>query len=59
MSNIINRLREPSSWAGLGLLFQGIAQLIASKGADSSGWASVAAGAAAVLMPESRQQGGN
>lgn len=57
MNNVTKRLREPSSWAGLGLLFQGIAALVASRGADSAGWASVAAGVAAVLVPEQAQGG--
>lgn len=48
----LERLREPSSWAGFGLLFQGLAALIASKGLDPTAWASIASGVAAVAMPE-------
>jgi hypothetical protein len=46
------RLSEPSTWAGLGLLCQGLFQLAVSKGADTSAWTSVAAGFGAVFLPE-------
>lgn len=52
MNAITARATEPSTWAGLGLLFQGIAQLLASKGTDATAWASVAAGAVAVIKRE-------
>lgn len=48
----MDRIKEPSTWAGLGLIFQGIGQLVASKGADMSGWASVWGGVAAVFIRE-------
>ncbi len=52
MSKIIYRLREPSTWAGMGLICQSLAALLASKGADPQAWAGALAGAAAVLMKE-------
>lgn len=50
--NLINRFKEPSSWAGLGLLCQGLAGVIASKGQDSQALATVIGGVLAVVMPE-------
>ena len=49
---IIDRLKEPSTYAGLGLLLHGIAGLIASKGTDGQAWGTVAAGIGAVFLPE-------
>lgn len=48
----MKRIKEPSTWAGLGLLCQGIAALVSSKGADATAWASIIGGVSAVLMPE-------
>lgn len=49
----IERLKEPSTWAGFGLIFQAILLLLASKGMDGTAWGTLAAGVAAVVMPES------
>lgn len=46
------RMSEPSTWAGIGLLCQGLFQLFATKGADTSAWTAVAAGFGAVFLPE-------
>lgn len=48
----MNRLKQPSTWAGLGLIFQALAGLIASKGTDPQAWATVAAGVGAVIINE-------
>lgn len=52
--NVIDRVKEPSTWAGLGWVFSGISTLIASKGTDGAGWAQLAAGLGAVFMREGR-----
>jgi len=51
----MNRFAEPSTWAGIGLFFQGAAALVASRGADQSGFAAIAAGIAAIFMREKAQ----
>lgn len=48
----LDRLKEPSTWAGFGLIFQAILLLIATKGMDGTAWGTLAAGVAAVAMPE-------
>lgn len=52
MSKIRDRITEPSTWAGVGLIVQAIFQLWASKGADNTAWASLAGGIGAVFLPE-------
>lgn len=46
------RLTEASSWAGIGVIGHAVAMLIASHGVDPLAWAQLAAGTAAVLVPE-------
>lgn len=53
---VIERFKEPSTWAGLGLIAQGLGQLLASKGADPAGWASLSAGLVAVFRREARRE---
>lgn len=48
----MNRIKEPSTWAGLALVAQGFAGLLASKGMDMTAWASVLGGAMAVAKRE-------
>lgn len=52
MSNLKDRIKEPSTWAGLGLLVQGVAQVYLSKGGDSTAYATIAAGVGAIFLPE-------
>lgn len=47
-----SRLKEPSTWAGLALIAQGLAGLIATNGISPEGWAAVVGGAAAVFTRE-------
>ena len=47
-------IKEPSTWAGVGLVAQSIGLLIASKGADSTAWAGLAAGLVAIFRREAR-----
>jgi hypothetical protein len=51
---MLKMFKEPSSWAGFGLLIQGIFSIVASQGADPTAWGTVAAGMGAVFLPEQR-----
>lgn len=53
MNYLINRLREPSTWAGLGLVLTQAANAWATR--DPGALIAAAAGAAAILTPERRQ----
>lgn len=44
--------KEPSTYAGLGLIFGSLAHLVASKGTDGAAWAQVMTGFAAIFMRE-------
>jgi len=46
------RFKEPSTWAGFALIFQGVAQAMATQGTDQTAWASIIGGVAAVAMKE-------
>lgn len=52
MSKFIDRVKEPSTWAGIGLVLQGAYQLFESKGGDSTAFATIGAGIAAIFLPE-------
>lgn len=52
MQSIKNRLREPSSWAGLGAIITSAAQAIATK--DPQAIAATLAGLLALVLPERR-----
>lgn len=54
MNTILQRLREPSTWAGVGLLLQGAAQIVATQGAEPMAWATFGAGIVAIVRPEGR-----
>lgn len=43
------QLKNPATYAGLGVLFGAIAQLVASHGTDTTGWASLAASLIAIF----------
>lgn len=49
---MFNIIKQPSSWAGFGLIFSGLAALIQTKGQDSQAWAQVVAGVMSVALPE-------
>lgn len=55
---MFKQLTQASSLAGLGLLFSGVAQLLATKGQDATAWAQVIGGVGAVLVPEKGAKGG-
>ena len=54
MNEKLSVIKEPSTWAGIGLVAQSIGLLIASKGADSTAWAGLAAGLVAIFRREAR-----
>jgi hypothetical protein len=43
---------QPSTWAGAALVMDGMAGAVASKGADTTAWAKIAGGVAAMLKDE-------
>lgn len=45
-------VKEPSTWAGIGLVAQSIGMLIASKGSDGTAWAGLVAGLVAIFRRE-------
>lgn len=45
-------VKEPSTWAGIGLVAQSIGLLIASNGADGTAWAGLMAGLVAIFRSE-------
>lgn len=51
MKWIINRMREPSTWAGLGII-AGAVQVIASDPRNPVAWAGAVAGLAAAVRRE-------
>lgn len=51
---MFTRIREASSWAGLAALIQAVAQLVATQGTDPMAWGTLAAGIAAIVIPEKK-----
>lgn len=47
-----DRIKEPSTWAGIGLIIQGAFQLFITKGGDASAWGTIGAGIGAIFLPE-------
>lgn len=47
----MNRIKEPSTWAGIGLIAQSVATLLADP-SNVQAWASLATGVAAVMIRE-------
>ena len=48
----MNRFKEPSTYAGLGVMFAAVSQIIASGGKDATAWASGIGALMAVLLRE-------
>lgn len=55
MVGLMKRFSEPSTWAGLGGICAGFAQVAASGGRDATAWASVLGGVLAVMLREKGQ----
>lgn len=53
MSFLLQRLREPSSWAGIGAIIASAAQAVATK--DPAAIGATVAGIAALVVPEGRK----
>lgn len=51
---MFSRLFEASSWAGLAAILHAVATLMATNGTDVPAWGALAAGIAAVVVPESK-----
>lgn len=58
MNEIKNRLKEPSTYAGLATVAQGIS-LIAGGVTSGPAFAMIFGGLAAILLPENKQQSTN
>ncbi len=52
MGNLQGRIKEPSTWAGLGVVMTAIGQLIASGGVDPTAWVAVLGGIFAIWKRE-------
>ena len=48
----VDVVKEPSTWAGIGLVAQSIGMLLASKGADTTAWVGLVAGLVAIFRRE-------
>ena len=52
----MNRIKEPSTWAGLGLVCHALSLLMASGGKDGAAWGQLVAGVVAVAAKEAKAQ---
>lgn len=50
----MKRIFEASSWAGIAAVIHAIAALVATQGTDAAAWGTLAAGVAAVVIPEKK-----
>lgn len=48
----MKRFLEGSSWAGIAAIIHAVAALVATQGTDASAWGTLAAGIAAVVIPD-------
>ena len=51
---MFTRIFEASSWAGLAAVIHAVASLVASQGMDAAAWGTLAAGVAAIVIPEKK-----
>lgn len=49
---LLNRIKEPSSLAGLGLVYNSLSTILSTGHTDSALFATILAGIAAFLVPE-------
>lgn len=52
---LLSRIREASSWAGIAALIHALGALVATGGADPAAWGTLAAGIAAIVIPEGKK----
>lgn len=50
----MGRLFEGSSWAGIAAIIHAVASLVATQGTDVTAWGALAAGIAAIVIPEKK-----
>jgi hypothetical protein len=50
----MGRLFEGSSWAGIAAIIHAVAALVATQGTDVTAWGALAAGIAAIVIPEKK-----
>lgn len=48
----MDRLQEPSTWAGIGALIPAVGEIIVTGGKSVTGWAALLAGLAAIIKRE-------
>jgi hypothetical protein len=48
----MGRFFEGSSWAGIAAVIHAVATLVATQGADAAAWGTLAAGIAAIVIPD-------
>jgi hypothetical protein len=49
---MFSRLFEGSSWAGIAAVIHAVAALVATQGTDAAAWGTLAAGVAAIIIPD-------
>ncbi len=51
---MLKRIFEASSWAGVAAVIHAVGALVATQGADAAAWGTLAAGLAAIIIPEKK-----
>jgi len=51
---MFERIFEASSWAGIAAVIHALGALVATQGADAAAWGTLAAGIAAIVIPEKK-----
>lgn len=53
---MFTRIFEASSWAGIAAVIHAVAALVATQGTDAVAWGTLAAGLAAIVIPEKKDE---
>jgi len=51
---MFKRIFEASSWAGIAAVIHALGALVATQGTDAAAWGTLAAGIAAIVIPEKK-----
>lgn len=51
---MFERIKEPSTWAGIATAIHAIVGIIATNGGDATAWGALAASVAAIFIPEKK-----
>ena len=51
---MFKRIFEASSWAGIAAIINALGSLVATQGTDPVAWGTLAAGIAAIVIPEKK-----